>query len=813
MDTVFELHIWHRPDQSCFFLLQWQGRTQQLTASVPDAREVYHAYQRWQQRYLRYYEFSAARIAESGSLKPGTGDPAHNLVQAEQELIRTFQHWLAEGETRKIQQQIRDECSRLAYDRDRRSSPVRITLFLAVDSPDLARLPWETWELAPPHAPLPDAQMPNTPISVQVIRSAMQVQLRPPLPARPKKPRILVILGDDANLPLQQHWQALQVLKSVATLQRLTWSPQEDGVAIKDQILRAIADPQGWEVLIFVGHSQETAVTGGRVMITPNVVLATSELETALTQARDRGLQLAIFNSCSGLDIAHALTRLGLQVVAMREPIRTDVAQQFLHHLCQSLAQQQRIPTAVSSACQQLHTQPFTYPSATLLPLVFSPANVPPYQFAPPRWQQWLRSFTPSRQWLPTPPEAITLAFMLLITTELGSPVTDWLLDMRYLMQAVYYDLTNQLPPQTSPPVLLIGIDQESLDRAKTRIPTFTTFPMDRRYLAQIVAKTAPLKARVIGIDYFLDTSQPHERDLTTAMQTIVATKQAWFVFAVQEQGTFYDDANRLQWGLKGDVRYHYPLSGEESCTELCPFTYLLAVANTLSQPPLQTNAPQPHVDHQGDFQLAVSGYLRQWLDQPDHSPIAPLRPASPPLGLSILSDFALPTAHKLIPAWQFLNEPESKWMKTVDQPIILIAAFGYAQAEDTFPSYLSTQYWCNRQPDQNRDCSSITGSEVIAQNLRDLLLSRQIVRIPDGWMIGLLAILGKGVTLKLCRRSGQQRRRLIFALAGITGLYGAIGLQLYISASILMPWMLPSILFWIYLGFTITKTSAGRRE
>ncbi|MCS6813018.1 MAG: CHASE2 domain-containing protein, partial [Cyanobacteria bacterium] len=605
-------------------------------------------------------------------------------------------------------------------------------------------------------------------------------------------------------------WQALQLLKSLAVLCRLTWPSQEQAMAIKDRILQTIGDELGWDMLVFVGHSQETAVTGGRVMITPQVALATSELETALTRACDRGLRLAIFNSCSSLNIAQSLVQLGLQVVAMREPIRTDVAQQFLHHLCHSLANHQTIQSAVYAACQHLRTtQQFAYPSTDLLPLLFSPAQAPPFQFAPPRWQQWLQSFRLSRQWLPTPLEAIVLAVAVLVSSMDGV-ISSWLLDLRYLSQAVYYDLTNQVPSQIVPPVLLIGIDQESIDRAQRTIPNFKTFPIDRRYLAKIVADTASLEARVVGIDYFLDTEQPHEQQLTQAIEASVAYKNTWFVFAVNDKDKLHDSGNRLQWSLRGDVRYHYPSAQDGTCHNLCPFTYLLAIAKILSQASFHQSYPQPQLEHQGDFQLAVSGYLRQWLNRPDQSPIAPLQVPNLPLGLSTINDFALPleTAYRFIPAWQFLEqaEPDSAWARTVTQPIVLIASWGYGEAEDTFSAYLSTQYWCKRRQQLERDCSTIFGGENIAQALRDLLIARPIVRIPDRWLVPVAAVVTKGVTLHLSRRSQQQRYRLMLLFLGVTGLYGLVSLQLYNSAAVLMPWLLPSMTSWIYLGLALNR-------
>lgn len=67
------------------------------------------------------------------------------------------------------------------------------------------------------------------------------------------------------------------------------------------------------------------------------------------------GLQFALFNSCSGLDIAQGLINLGLsQIAIMREPIHNAVAQFFLEQLLQRLAPGQNMQTALHEVCRSL---------------------------------------------------------------------------------------------------------------------------------------------------------------------------------------------------------------------------------------------------------------------------------------------------------------------------------------------------------------------------------------------------------------------------------------------------------------------------
>ena len=63
---------------------------------------------------------------------------------------------------------------------------------------------------------------------------------------------------------------------------------------------------QACDIIFFAGHSSSEGETG-RIYINPDYSLTISELWYALRKAVDRGLQLAIFNSCDGLGLAREL--------------------------------------------------------------------------------------------------------------------------------------------------------------------------------------------------------------------------------------------------------------------------------------------------------------------------------------------------------------------------------------------------------------------------------------------------------------------------------------------------------------------------
>jgi hypothetical protein len=92
---------------------------------------------------------------------------------------------------------------------------------------------------------------------------------------------------------------------------------------------------------------------------------------------------------------------------------------------------------------------------------------------------------------------------------------------------------------------------------------------------------------------------------------------------------------------------------------------------------------------------------------------------------------------------------------------------------------------------------------------IHHLLAQRLVIPVPDLWLVGVAALLGKGATLVL-RKQDRQRQRWAIGLASATVAYGLVGLQVYISAAVLLPWVLPSAAFWIYVLPILRRKSHG---
>lgn len=799
--AAFRLKV-QKIEQTCWFELSW-GKGQQLSCTLNYPQLLTGLYQEWQRIYLSFYKSALrGRLEDIGGIAAPAIDWHARLVQAEAKFLYEFHYWLRSAELFEIRATIAK--SQLS---DVNHQTLKTTdIFLTCEPVELARLPWESWEVG--------AEFGSNFGAIRIARTPKNIRygsngdkLRK---IRKNKARILVILGDDTGLNFQTDKQAVLSCKKVADIEFVGWQPGISFAELKANICAALADERGWDVLLFAGHSNETQLTGGELAIAPNTSLSMIEILPQLQVAKARGLQFALFNSCSGINIAESLIDLGLsQVAVMREPVHNSVAQAFLLKFLQVLAEHKDVHSAMLAACQHLKLEnSLTYPSASLIPSLFCHPDADLFQIPPAGWKQQVKRF------LPTKIEAIALSTLALLSLSL--PVQDFLLERRILTQAIYRHVTGQVPV-VSPPVLLVQIDEQSIRKALIADPK----PMDRVYLAKLVNKLTALNAKVVGIDYLFD--RPHgnsDRILSQSLKAAVKQPNpTWFVFAsVRDDNadwlTVLPEIASFNWSLEGSIHLtHWYVSSvpkNPSVNSKLPFAYLLALAYRLNVENFNSNLPNPHLQSKTDFFEQLNSYLSSSKElnykilfsaRTQLEPITSFSYDWNQMWCQPIIDFSIPPAqvYQRIPAWELLeSKVGSPKLRYVKQQVVIIAPGGYGEAgvikegQDNYPLPAALSYWFNGQQ-QSR--SSFTGGEAHAYIVHHFLTFRLVIPIPDLWAIALAALLGKPVTLALLGR----RRLAIALLLGGTIVYGLVSLQVYIWAAVLLPWLLPSLMFWVY--------------
>jgi CHASE2 domain/CHAT domain len=788
---VFRLKV-QRIQQVCCFELSW-GQAQSLAVQLNYPDTLTQLYQTWQYAYLSFYQSSPmrGRAVEAG-ITPLTVDWHAELVKAEASLMVEFHRWLRSGELFEIRAKMA-QASRL-------NSSASVNIFLTCSPIELARFPWEAWEIGTEAGLATGA--------VQLIRSPLNIaeDTKTTGKRRRDRSRILVILGDETGLNFQAERAAVRSLLKFADIQFTGWQPGQTRLQVMHQITEAIADAQGWDVLLFAGHSNETTGTGGELGIAPGTSILISEITPQLIAAKDRGLKVALFNSCSGLSIADALISLGFsQVVIMREPIHNHVAQEFLIRFLQGLSQHQNVQESLLSARQALRLEMNqTYPSASLIPSLFCHPEAKLFRLPPWQWKQKLL------QILPTKLEAIAIVACVLVS--LLPSVQQTLTERRMVVQSFYRDVTGQLPTQKTLPVALVEIDKKSINRAD-----FTQMnPIDRSYLAILVKSLR--NAKIVGVDILLDKPKTSlfmgDQDLSQAVSSLVEKQQTWFVFStvLSEDGVSEEQIEptivNKNWSLQGVTDgdpYGVELPDQSSCDRVCPFSYLLALVY-LAQNEMADTLPTPQLDRTRDLRnellRSVSHSSKGQLRKLRNTQFPTLSLWSP--FLYPLIDFSIPTdrAYQKIPAWQLLDNPGAAEFSNIPQQVVIIAAgnderLGLASGSlDRSPMPPAGRYWNPAQ-------EWLTGGESLAYMVHHVLNNRWITPISDLWMIGAAILLGKAILNETAKPIASQRwtaRRRLLLTSGLVAIYGAMSLQLYITAALLLPWLLPSLVLGVYL-------------
>ena len=234
-----------------------------------------------------------------------------------------------------------------------------IRVLICTENSQLEKLPWHIWDFFEDY-------------------SQAEVALSSPSFEEPKKPpnpkakiKILAILGHSEGINIDEDRKLLKKLPNAETIFLVEPQPEQ----ISNRLWE-----QDWDILFFAGHS-ETQEDRGRIYINKTDSLTIEELKYGLAKAVERGLQLAIFNSCDGLGLAKNLAELNIpQTIVMRQPVPDKIAQTFLKYFLQKLASNKPFYLAFREARQRLHDEfERDFPCASWLPVICqNPAVIPP---------------------------------------------------------------------------------------------------------------------------------------------------------------------------------------------------------------------------------------------------------------------------------------------------------------------------------------------------------------------------------------------------------------------------------------------------
>jgi CHASE2 domain-containing sensor protein len=399
-----------------------------------------------------------------------------------------FNNWLERDEFQPVINLLREELNRQDETR----------FLIQTSDSEIQKLPWSEWDFFKRFE--------------RIEASLSPLELKPPLEiprnnAHPKV-KILAILGHSEGINIESDRETLESLPH--SYVKFLVEPQK--WQINDQLWE-----QEWDIIFFAGHSETESKDDretGRLYLNSNQNIpleersvTVNELWYGLKRATEKGLRLAIFNSCDGLGLARSLNdSLIPQAIVMREVVPDKIAQAFLRHFLTTFAEGATFYNAVKEARERLTNVRLTYqnsptetlefecPCATWLPVICEhPAAIPPL------WTDLYHQPEP-----PPPPPFNKPWWQGLPKVALTSGIcTALVMGIRWLgllqgIELAAFDLFLRSRPleEPDPRILIVAADEEDL----RLYAQSTGSSLPDRTLTQLINKLKQHQPTTIGL-------------------------------------------------------------------------------------------------------------------------------------------------------------------------------------------------------------------------------------------------------------------------------------------------------------------------
>jgi len=432
-----------------------------FTGNLPPEPELaIHVKHHWNENYrslVAPLRLEVQGIIHRGSINQRIAECRESAL----ELRLRLRAWLDSEAFRDIDRRLREQLN----------PDAAIRFLIRTEDKQLHKLPWQEWDFF--------ERYPKAEIALSAVEFERPKKLQTAI--HKEKVRILAILGNSNRIDTEEDRKKLEALSDA----EVEFLVQPERQKLNDKLWE-----QPWDILFFAGHSETQGETG-RIYINQTDSLSLNELKYGLTKAIAQGLQLAIFNSCDGLGLAHELEQLHIpQMIVMREPVPDRVAQEFLHYFLKAFANGDSLYLAQRQAREKLQGLEGKFPCASWLPVICqNPVEVPP---------DWLMlrgqvdaELTPKRcSFLRVFLASIVVTSLLMGVRSLG------------LLQAWELQAFDQLmrfrpAEKQDQRLLVVEATEEEINKHG--------FPLPDATLAQVVEKLETHQPRVIGLDIFRD--------------------------------------------------------------------------------------------------------------------------------------------------------------------------------------------------------------------------------------------------------------------------------------------------------------------
>ncbi len=226
-----------------------------------------------------------------------------------------------------------------------------IRIIVQTGDRNVKKLPWHSWDFV--------RRYPKAEVALSSLGSYSPL---PPATPKSRHVQILAILGQSEGVDIDRDRQLLESLPNA----EVTFLVEPTRREVNDKLLG-----RDWNIFFFAGYSATEGNTG-RLYINSEDTLEVRDLWYSLRKAIDRGLSLAILNSCDGLGMGQELEELGVPVsIVMSDIIPDRVAQEFLKYFLSAFSSNRPLYQSVREAREQLQALENEIPCASWLPIIY----------------------------------------------------------------------------------------------------------------------------------------------------------------------------------------------------------------------------------------------------------------------------------------------------------------------------------------------------------------------------------------------------------------------------------------------------------
>ncbi|BAY61673.1 hypothetical protein NIES22_17400 [Calothrix brevissima NIES-22] len=444
--------------------------TTEIIGKLPPCPEIPLYYSHWQSSYRRLgngYRLDADKAQITNV------SMTQDCINTSHILRARFNAWLKTEEFRPIREKW--------LERLMPADEVRV--ILQAENRQLQRLPWHLWDLLERY---PKAEIALASPSYERIHK----------PRTPNKlVNILAIVGNSQGIDTKADQDLLQSYRPANVCLLVEPERQE----LTDRLWE-----KNWDILFFAGHSSSQGRDGsGRIYLNQTDSLTIGELKYALKKAIERGLQLAIFNSCDGLGLAQELADLQIpQMIIMREPVPDRVAQEFLKYFLSSFASGESLYQSVRQARERLQGLENKFPCATWLPVICqNPAQHP---------VSWQGLTSVKKQFSTIAPIINKRRLQSVLVSSLLMTAVVW--GIRYVgmlqnVEFIAYDQMMRSRPDEGQDsrLLLVTIDDADLAVQRHKGEELKGTSLSDESLTQLIVKLQQHQPLAIGLDIYRD--------------------------------------------------------------------------------------------------------------------------------------------------------------------------------------------------------------------------------------------------------------------------------------------------------------------